>query len=231
MSDDSHTTIRIPSETPVMTLPGTVFFPGVNLPLHIFEPRYRQMLKDALNRDRLFAVAALDQFTAKSMGRFEPPFDVATIGVIRACQENDDGTSNLVIRGLSRIRIKDIAREEPYRLIRIEPQQTTAGAPEHMLHDLRQSLEQAISTLNTLTKGISEEAMRFLNSVQEPDAFCDLAAFSLCPDIPTKQGLLETLNTAARYRALIGHLAQRNERLKLEKQLQGNLDDDDIMNN
>ena len=52
--------IVLPSEVPVMTLPETVFFPQALMPLHIFEPRYREMLRNVLATNRLFAVAGLD---------------------------------------------------------------------------------------------------------------------------------------------------------------------------
>jgi Lon protease-like protein len=51
--------IQVPDEVPVMTLPNLAFFPQALLPLHIFEPRYRQMLRDVLASNRIFAVACL----------------------------------------------------------------------------------------------------------------------------------------------------------------------------
>ena len=60
--------LHVPETVPVMTLPNTVFFPQALLPLHIFEPRYRQMLRDVLARDRLFAVARLDSAGAAQPG-------------------------------------------------------------------------------------------------------------------------------------------------------------------
>ena len=52
--------VTLPDEVAVMTLPGVAFFPQALLPLHIFEPRYQHMLRDALDSHRLFAVAGLD---------------------------------------------------------------------------------------------------------------------------------------------------------------------------
>src|ERR1043166_5159592 len=53
--------ITLPDEVPVMTLPNTAFFPQALMPLHIFEPRYRHMLRDVLASNRVFAIAGLDQ--------------------------------------------------------------------------------------------------------------------------------------------------------------------------
>ena len=75
--------ITLPNEIAVMTLPDVTFFPQALLPLHIFEPRYQQMLKDALATDRLFAVAGLNAKLARNTGQFEPPHRIGTIGIVR----------------------------------------------------------------------------------------------------------------------------------------------------
>ena len=77
--------LHVPDTVPVMTLPDTVFFPQALLPLHIFEPRYRHMLRDVLARDRVFAVARLDPTLAAKPGAVEPANPIACVGIIRAC--------------------------------------------------------------------------------------------------------------------------------------------------
>src|SRR5882757_5542155 len=109
--------ITLPDEVPLMTLPDVAFFPQALMPLHIFEPRYREMLRDVLSTNRLFAVAGLN--ARDDTGRFEPLYRVATIGIVRACQGNEDGTSNLLLQGLARVEVKGIVREHPYRSVRI----------------------------------------------------------------------------------------------------------------
>src|SRR5580658_3201860 len=113
--------INLPDEVPVMTLPKIAFFPQALLPLHIFEPRYRRMLREVLASNRLLAVAGINPELADAQGQFEPPHRVAGIGLIRACQKNGDGTSNILLQGLCRVEILDILADEPYRRIRIRP--------------------------------------------------------------------------------------------------------------
>jgi Lon protease-like protein len=74
----------LPEQAPVMPLPGAILFPHALLPLYIFEPRYRQMLTHALAHERMFCVALLrpERTEWKDEDDF---FDVATIGLIRAC--------------------------------------------------------------------------------------------------------------------------------------------------
>src|ERR1700709_2421789 len=105
--------ITLPEEVPVMTLPNVTFFPQALMPLHIFEPRYRQMLKEVLATNRLFAVTCLDQARLEEPGEFEPPHRVASVGIVRACQKNDNGTSNLLLQGLCRVEVLEILTNKP----------------------------------------------------------------------------------------------------------------------
>src|SRR3954463_3118867 len=110
--------ITLPNEVPVMTLPDVAFFPQALMPLHIFEPRYRQMLRDVLATNRIFAVAGLDQRKMGKKSVSEPAHRIAGIGMVRACQENEDGTSNLLLQGLCRVEVGGIVTDAPYRRIR-----------------------------------------------------------------------------------------------------------------
>ena len=81
--------------------------------LHIFEPRYRKMLADALSSHRMFSVAM-----QKPGSKRESPCPVAGLGLIRASVQNKDGTSHLILQGLTRIRLEETVRRRPYRIER-----------------------------------------------------------------------------------------------------------------
>src|SRR4051812_30825671 len=100
--------ITLPDEVPVMTLPNIAFFPQALMPLYIFEPRYRRMLRDVLASNRLFAVAGLDPVRVSDPTQFEPPYRVASVGIVRACQKSEDGTSKLLLQGICRVEIVSI---------------------------------------------------------------------------------------------------------------------------
>ncbi|HNQ89416.1 MAG TPA: LON peptidase substrate-binding domain-containing protein [Verrucomicrobiota bacterium] len=112
----------LPVEVPVMTLPGAILFPQAMLPLHIFEPRYRRMLRDSLLTHRMFAVAMQRPGCTR-----ESPSAVAGLGLIRAAVTNRDGTSNLVLQGLARVRLIRVVRYRPYRVHRIQPLPQSVG--------------------------------------------------------------------------------------------------------
>src|SRR5581483_553031 len=143
--------LNLPDHLPVMTLPNTAFFPQALMPLHIFEPRYRQMLRDVLATDRLFAVAGLDAQRTEDPNQFEPPHRIASVGIVRACQENDDGTSHLLLQGLCRIEILDIVADEPYRRIRVRPLLSEPGASENENALLRRELVRLLAVRTKLS--------------------------------------------------------------------------------
>jgi ATP-dependent Lon protease len=221
--------IVVPTELSVMTLPRIAFFPQALLPLHIFEPRYRLMLKEVLASHRLFAVAGLNPGDA-SQG-YEPTHRVATVGIVRACQENDNGTSNLLLQGLARIEVLEILREEPYRTIRVRPLLSQSGAPEEDNLKLKTSLARLLSLRQRLSGDSPGDFDRFLKTVQDPDAYVDLAAFNLCDDAELKQRLLETLSVHERLRLFTRHLRQEVAQIRLRRLLQGPLTDEAIGNN
>lgn len=98
---------------PIFPLAGALLFPRSQLPLHIFEPRYRAMTRDALASDRLIAMV-------QPKDGEEPAalFEIGCIGRIGACEELDDGRFNLVLEGLSRFRIaREATVETPYRQV------------------------------------------------------------------------------------------------------------------
>lgn len=223
--------ITLPDEVPVMTLPNTAFFPQALMPLHIFEPRYRQMLRDALASNRLFAVAGMNIARINEPGNFEPPYRIASVGIIRACQKNDNGTSNLLLQGLCRVEIVRIVCDEPYRRIQIRALTSEAGASAEENEALRRELSRLLNVRRRLAAAGSGEMTAFLKTVEDPEAFVDIAAFSLCDDTGLKQKLLETLDVHRRLELFGAQLRAEIEGLKLRRRLQGRLPDERISEN
>ncbi len=220
--------IVVPEEVPVMTLPRLAFFPQALLPLHIFETRYQTMLRDVLATNRLFAVAGLDARKADSV---EPPHRVATIGIVRACQKNSDGTSNLLLQGLVRVEIQKILRDDPYRLAGIHALNSDPGATPEQNIRLRARLSRLLATRQRLNGESSNELTRFLKTVDDPEVFVDLAAFSFCDKPRLKQKLLETLDVHKRLELLSKDVLSDIETIKLRQKLQGDLPDAGISGN
>lgn len=223
--------ITLPDVVPAMTLPNVTFFPQALLPLHIFEPRYRQMLKDVLASNRLFAVTRLDLELAASTEQFEPPHRIASVGIVRACQKNDNGTSNLLLQGLCRVELLDIVTDEPYRQVRIRALESEPVADAAENARLRAELARLIGLKQKFGAPMPTEMTDFLRTVEDPEVFIDLAAFSLCENSALKQKLLETLNVRTRLELFSRQLRTDIEDIRLRRKLQGTLPDEKISNN
>ncbi len=223
--------ITLPDEVPVMTLPDVAFFPQALMPLHIFEPRYRQMLGDVLATNRLFAVAGLDPRNLSDLGGMEPCHRVASVGIVRACQKNENGTSNLLLQGLCRVAVAGIVTDEPYRRIRVRALASEPGATSGENEILRRDLARLIGLKLKLAAVGHSDMTAFLKTVDDPEAFVDLAAFSLCENTAMKQKLLETLDVHRRLELFSQHIRAEIAGLKLHRKLQGRLPDDQISDN
>lgn len=215
---------------PVMTLPEAVLFPQAIMPLHIFEPRYRAMLKDVLDDKRLFAIAQLDT-QSKLPEDFEPPRRTAVLGIVRACHDNPDGTSNLVLQGLCRVRIDKVLQEEPYRTIDISPLFSLPPSEPERLPVLRRDVEKLLAEQRRLGSALSEDFFTFIDSIDDHEAYIDLLAYSICHDAEVKQQLLDNLDLQERYKQFIDYLLRSNEEIRLRKRLQGKLDDHNLDQN
>ena len=114
----SSSMMTIPTTLPVMVLPNCSLFPEGRLPLFIFEPRYRQMLYDALQGDRMFCIGTT---LGEDAGEPDAPIEpFSTAGLVRACVGKKDGTSHLILEGLKRVRFIGWVEGKPYRLARVE---------------------------------------------------------------------------------------------------------------
>lgn len=220
---------------PVMTLPRAVLFPGAVMPLHIFEPRYRAMLRDALAGDRRFAVVAMNEGLAQETGRFEPPHRVGVLGEVRAHRMNDDGTSNLLLHGLHRARVFQILRELPYRMIEWESVVSVTGDPRTetrlRLRDQRLELVEAIEFRSRIADGpVLAGMLKQLEGIEDDEAFIDLAVYNLCGDTAIRQRLLETEAVAERYARFLAILRKDNCRCLAEQRMGGSVPGDPALN-
>lgn len=124
----------IPEKLPIMALPGTCLFPGGRIPLHIFESKYRDMLKDVLSGDRMFCIGNLEQSgTELDDNNNISPF--TTAGLLRACVLNHDGTANLILEGVKRVEILSIENNKPYKVGKVQIVETTVNNYERVQSD------------------------------------------------------------------------------------------------
>lgn len=104
---------------PLFPLPNIVFFPNSLLPLHVFEPRYTQMVEDIIDSERIIGMVLLKPGWEKSYYDKPEIFSVGCMGRIISIELEKDGRSNIVLYGLKRVRIVEILHDSPYRLARV----------------------------------------------------------------------------------------------------------------
>ena len=220
--------MNIPSRIPAMTLRDVVLFPQAMLPLRIFEDRYKKMLSDVLNQDRIFAVVAERHQRLTDDHLDEPPFEVATAGLVRVSKENDDGTSFVMLQGLSRVRIRSIDDEGPYRILKVEPLETII---EKDTKEYRNKIYDALVQNKLLGGETSKDMLDYLETIEDDVAFVDLAAFTLCKNTIRKQAMLEVQRLHKRAEMFFDDLMQENLQLSVWNQSSLNQDSMDLDRN
>ena len=104
---------------PLFPLPDLVFFPNTRLPLHVFEPRYRQMITDALESDNRFGIVLLRPGWQTDYYGAPPIHLLGTLGTIEQAVPLEDGKYNILVRGDVRFRVLDEVQRVPYRTARV----------------------------------------------------------------------------------------------------------------
>lgn len=120
-------------QLPLFPLPNVVFFPQTRLPLHVFEPRYRRMVQDALEGDRRIGMVLLEPGWETDYYGAPPVHPVGTMGTIEHAITLDDGRYNILLRGDVRFRIDVEVSRMPYRVARAVAIPETPGSPEESL--------------------------------------------------------------------------------------------------
>lgn len=196
MNDDNHALSQFTGRARLFPLPNLVLFPHVVQPLHVFEPRYRRMTARALAGDRLIALVLLKPGWEADYDHRPGVHAVGCLGRIAAEQRLDDGRYNLLMRGLSRIRIRgELADDEPYRTARAEllPDET----PSHVeAGRLRRDLgEQVLPRF----RGQSQTQLKELFAGELPlGALADILSFAMPFSVAEKQELLDETDVASR---------------------------------
>jgi uncharacterized protein len=185
---------------PIFPLPTVVLFPGVFLPLHIFEPRYREMIADALSTDRLIGMTLLREGWEGAYDGCPPVYGVGCIGLITHCERLPDGRYNVVLRGLDRVRILSEDHSRPYRRALTEPvpEPELSAADRAVLRQQRSRIEALIAP-SPHGGGIDPRAAAAMSDEDLVNAlaqYLDLEAIE-------KQALLEQPALPDRARALV----------------------------
>jgi Lon protease-like protein len=192
----------LPSSLPIFPLPNVVLFPNVFLPLHIFEPRYRQMVTDALAGERMIGMVLLQPGYEAAYEGAPPVYEVGCAGLITHVERLSDGRFNIVLRGLERFRI--VGEDPPtstvlYRRALVAPlSEINPPDRRERLKDARQRLEALLAPLFSGTL-----AARGLPQQMPDDELINALAQYLELEPIEKQALLERDGALQRCQSLV----------------------------
>ena len=201
--------VTLPDEVPVMPLPGALLFPHALLPLYIFEMRYRAMLQHALDGSRMFCPALIRPPRSEwhSAGDFH---DVATVGLVRACVGRGDGTSNLILQGLQRVRFVGFRQERPFPIAQIEPLASVALTSRGETEALGRRVLELYTQFKGKGRQFPEKVDQYLSDLHDPEMLADLMAATFISDPSRRQHLLEQLSVQQRLRLVIRYLSEES---------------------
>ena len=166
----------------IFPLPGAILFPGLQLPLHIFEPRYRALVGDALARDR-----QIGMIQPQAAAEDAPLYDIGCVGKIGEVEALDDGRFNIVLEGESRFRLlRELDVATPFRQVEAE----LVEEPDEVLSSVeRASLErEAREFADRQGYSVDWDSVARLDDVSLVNGVSQIAPF----DAAAKQALLET---------------------------------------
>ena len=189
----------LPRTIPIFPLPNVVLFPNVFLPLHIFEPRYRAMVADALAGDRLIGMVLLRPGWESNYEGRPAIYPVGCAGVITHHERMPDGRYNIVLRGLEKFRIIDEDSGGTYRRAAIHTLHEAVGPAE------RAEIRAARTRLERLLAPRPEQQggeIKLPSAMNDEDLVNTLAQYMELEPLE-KQALLEREGLLARCRSLI----------------------------
>jgi Lon protease-like protein len=196
---------RLPAAIPIFPLPDVMLFPLVSRPLHIFEPRYRAMVADALRGDRIIGMVLLQPgYESEYEGR-PAIFPIGCAGLITDVEELPDGRYNIMLQGLMKFRVTSEDRTRPYRLASVDP------LPEFLSAEQRPALGTRRLRLEELLAApikFSGSEPRFPKGLPDEELVNRLSQYLQMKPFERQQ-LLESDGVVARSAALIDLLEER----------------------
>lgn len=187
-------------------MPNVILFPQVELPLFIFEPRYREMLKDTLAGNKFIAISLLRKGW-QARNEPYPTHEIVGVGYVKAVIENPDGTSHILLKGMERAKIVRYLKMKPYRVAQVRPIPDEVNNQKE-LSRLNQALRQLFIQKLRLASEKPEEDFRLPKELNDPLTLSHFVSFTAAIDPYLKQDILETINVNCRMKHLISLLEE-----------------------
>jgi Lon protease-like protein len=189
---------------------GTVLLPNAHLPLHIFEPRYRALIKDVLAGDGEFGVVLIER--GHEVGGGDTRFPIGTVARVMQTAELPDGRWLVDAVGTERFRVTEWLPEDPYPQALVEPVDDEPDGLDPEAEERRSAVERLLRQVLALQVELGFPAPSAVRSLDEDPAVAAFEAALLSPIGPMdSQKVLEAPGTVARLRLLEGLLGEARE--------------------
>lgn len=200
---------------PLFPLSSVVFFPNTLLPLHIFEPRYKEMVDTALNSEKIIGMALLKPGWETDYYKNPEVYDVIGMGRIVSSEVFEDGKINIVLYGLKRARIIEVVEDLPYRQARVSIVENEQGKNNE---SFRAKIEELIYKWNLYLDEKQKSHRINVNTKLPLENLTDALASLIFPNVFDKQRLLEETNVQKRSEIIINDLQTRLEMISITSQ-------------
>lgn len=190
-------------------LPNLVLFPHVMQPLHIFEPRYRSLMQDALRSDRLIAMATLVPGWESDYEGRPPLYPMACLGRIATYHRLPDGTYNVLLSGLHRVQlVRELPPARTFREAEVELCEDLYPLdPPVDEGELKARLCESVLSITPAIREAREQLDQLLSSDITLGTLTDVIGYLLDVSLPKKQALLAELDIVRRAEMVLDHLA------------------------
>jgi len=193
---------------PLFPLSSIVFFPNTLLPLHIFEPRYKEMVNAAINNEKIIGMALLKPGWESNYYGNPDVYDVIGMGRIVSSEVFEDGKINIILYGLKRAKIQEIITDLPYRLARVSIMDNNPNTKDEIY---RSKIEQLIYKWNLYLNEKQKAHKINVNTKLPLENLTDALASLIFYNVFDKQRLLEETNVLKRAEIIIHDLQTKLE--------------------
>ena len=191
---------------PIFPIPNLVFFPKTFLPLHIFEPRYQKMVLDAESNEKIICMTLLEEGYEDDYEGSPSIHKVGSLGYMELNNNNDDGTSNILLSGLAKVSINEIPSKKDFRLAELNIISESQGDEDTDI--LKEKVFRGFERMSS-REGFSQIPKQFQKAIDFEMAVNFLASH-LPINIEQKQKMLELDDISLRAKILVQFMESNN---------------------
>ena len=208
----------LPSQLSILPLRNTVLFPGVVLPITIGRDASLQLVREALDRDRLIGVVAQHEPETAPLTPNDL-YDVGTVAEILKLVTMPDGSKSIIIQGKRRFRIAEYVSTDPYFTAQIEPLPDAQDEDDIETEALMRSIKELATQIVHLAPHLPSEAAEAIDNIDTPDFLVHFIASNLQEDVAGKQAILATRSLVERAERVLDHLQEELQVMELSEKI------------